>query len=732
MAGRLQAFAGWGRGLPRPAALVRPKCRWVSFGRLLRTSNRALRLILASALAAAQAPASDLLELASLDAAPGDERRVIEFIASRVGGTHRRGSNGTLVASFGQGAPHTLLATGVDEPGYAVSAIQPDGYLRLQPLADAPFGGQLGEYFLGQYVRVSTVTGSVLPGVVAAPSVHFGSRATYRRTETDDLFVDVGASSASQARAAGLNVLDRVTLEKRVTPIGGEWVAAPWISSRGGAAVLLEVARYLARAELEGTVTVAFVTQRYPHNAGLVRLLQSLDFERAVLLRPNGSASAGIAAVRGQSDALVREISAVADGEGFKIERRPPHGFEFGPFGDQSPWRNQHAYAVMWPPTQNSATPSAAIKQGDLSEMARLLLRLVGGPPEPRREQPPGTPASAAETVRRSGSLTQMIEQLVNVPGVSGKEEPVRTLLQSLLPTFARQAMRIDDGGNLIVRLGSGEQPDAAFIAHLDEIGFGVSTISSDGSVALSPKGGGDLRLFAWQPMVVHGSRGSLDGVMTGRRSLDLGLSSREAVVKAGTREGDTATVVKRFRRLLGDRVSARSLDDRLGCATLVEALKRLEGPTRRASGTVDFVFSVGEEIGRLGAMHYAKTAAPAHVFPIDTFVTSDSPLESKRMAYARLGGGPVLRAFDESGLTPTAEVARIAALARQHKIPLQLGVTAGGNDGSVFRSLHTVNVPIGFPLRYAHSAVETADLRDAEAVVDLIVVLALRALGTR
>ena len=80
--------------------------------------------------------------------------------------------------------------------------------------------------------------------------------------------------------------------------------------------------------------------------------------------------------------------------------------------------------------------------------------------------------------------------------------------------------------------------------------------------------------------------------------------------------------------------------------------------------------------------MHYAKTAAPAHVFPIDTFVTSDSPLESKRMAYARFGGGPVLRAFDESGLTPTAEVARIAALARQHKIPLQLGVTAGGNDG--------------------------------------------------
>ncbi|MDE0264541.1 MAG: M20/M25/M40 family metallo-hydrolase [Bryobacterales bacterium] len=732
MAGRLQAFAGWGRGLPRPAAPVRPKCRWARFGHLLRTPKRALRFILASALAAAQAPASDLLGLAGLDAAPGDESRVIEFIASRVGGTHRRGSNGTLVATFGQGAPHTLLATGVDEPGYAVSAIQPDGYLRLQALADAPFGSELGEHFLGQHVRVSTATGSVLPGVVAAPSVHFRSRPAYRRTEADDLYVDVGSSSASQARAAGLNVLDRVTLEKRVTLMGSEWIAAPWISSRGGAAVLLDVASCLRGANFEGTVTVAFVTQRYPHNAGLVRLLRSLDFDRAVLLRPNGSASAGVASVRGQSDALVREIAALADREGLKIERRPPHGLAFGPFGDQSPWRNQHAYAVMWPPTQNSATPSAAIRRSGLSEMARLLCRLVGGRWEPRREQPPRAPARAASTARRNGSLTQMIEQLVEVPGVSGKEEPVRRLVQSLLPAYARQAMRIDGGGNLIVRLGSGEQPDAAFIAHLDEIGFGVSAISSDGSVALALKGGGDLRLFAWQPMVVHGSRGSVNGVMSGRRSLNLGLSSREAVANAGTSEGDTATVLKRFRRLLGDRVSARSLDDRLGCATLVEAIRRLEGPTRRASGTVDFVFSVGEEIGRLGAMHYAKTASPAHVFPIDTFVTSDSPLESKRMADARLGGGAVLRAFDESGLTPTAEVARVAALARQHKIPLQLGVTAGGNDGSVFRSLDTVNVPIGFPLRYAHSAVETADLRDAEAVVDLIEALALKALGTR
>ncbi|MCY4535406.1 MAG: hypothetical protein OXB91_08585, partial [Bryobacterales bacterium] len=110
----------------------------------------------------------------------------------------------------------------------------------------------------------------------------------------------------------------------------------------------------------------------------------------------------------------------------------------------------------------------------------------------------------------------------------------------------------------------------------------------------------------------------------------------------------------------------------------------------------------------------------------------SDSPLESQRIAFARLGEGAVLRAVDESGMTPTAEIARVTSLARQRKIPLQVGVTAGGNDGSVFRSLETVNVPIGFPLRYAHAAVETADLSDAEAVVDLVEALALEALRMR
>ena len=691
------------------------------------------RILFVSVLATACGMASDLFELAGLDAASGDESKVIEFVANRIGGTHQTGNNGTLVARFGEGeTPRILLVAGVDEPGYAVSGIQTDGYLRLQPLADAPFGVGLGRYFLGQHVRISTMRGRILPGVVAAPSVHFGSRGNFRRTETEDLFVDIGASSAGQVQTAGVSILDRVTLEKRVTPLGNQWLAAPWISSRVGAALLLDLARHLTAGEFSGQVALAFVTQQYPYNAGIVRLLGSLESEQVVLLLPNGDENASIAPIRGQSDSLVREIADLASSRGIEIERKPPHGFDFGPFGRGTTWRDEESYAVLWPGVENSATPSAMVRKRNLSEIVRLLSELIGVRFEPLTEQVAPNSPQTAEPPAEGRPLWQTMERLVDVPGVSGNEEGVRTALKDLVPPYARDAMSTDDAGNLIVRLGTGEQPDATFIAHMDEIGFSITRISSNGSVTLQPKGGTDLRLFSWQPMVAHGSRGSVNAVMTSERSMVIGEPDRAAVAERGVREGDTATVFKRFRRLLNDRVSARSLDDRLGCATLLEALKRLEGPARRARGTVDFVFSVEEEVGLLGARHYAKTASADRVFAIDTFVTSDSPLESKRIAHARLGAGAVLRALDESGMTPTAEIARITTLARQLKIPLQLGVTAGGNDGSVFQSLKTVNVPIGFPLRYAHSAVETADLKDAEAVLDLVEALALEALRKR
>ncbi len=184
--------------------------------------------------------------------------------------------------------------------------------------------------------------------------------------------------------------------------------------------------------------------------------------------------------------------------------------------------------------------------------------------------------------------------------------------------------------------------------------------------------------------------------------------------------------------RLLGSRINARSLDDRAGCAVLLYALERISDEARRANGAVWFVFSVEEETGLLGAEALAARTAPARVYAVDSLVTSDSPLEPTRIANLRLGDGAALRAIDNSGITSRAEIARVARLAAERGIPLQMGVTAGGNDGSKFVPHGSINIPLSFPLRYSHTAAEVADLEDIDALARLTAELAREELAGR
>ena len=80
-----------------------------------------------------------------------------------------------------------------------------------------------------------------------------------------------------------------------------------------------------------------------------------------------------------------------------------------------------------------------------------------------------------------------------------------------------------------------------------------------------------------------------------------------------------------------------------------------------------------------------------------------------------------MIRAVDTSGIAPPKAVERVARLARRRGILFQRGITAGGNDGSVFQPHGAVSVPLTWPLRYAHSAVEVADLADAEALRNIV-----------
>ncbi len=333
--------------------------------------------------------------------------------------------------------------------------------------------------------------------------------------------------------------------------------------------------------------------------------------------------------------------------------------------------------------------------------------------------------------------VDSVLGALVETHGVSGMEAPVRETVQRFLPAWART--KTDTAGNLWLTVGKGE-PTVVFVAHLDEIGFTVKAIRDDGTLEAEAAGGFFPTLWEGQPALVHTGSGEVPGVFVPHDStapptppgadpivrVDVGSADRAATEALGIQVGHTVTSPKRYLHLLGPRATGRSFDDRVGSTALVLAARHLDRAHLRH--TVIFVWSVREEIGLEGASAAAAALGlrPARVHAIDTFVSADSPLERRNFGVAPLGRGPVARALDNSSVTPPAYVDSLVAFARARRIPLQVGSTNGGNDGSAFGDWGVPDVPIGWPLRYSHSPAEVVDLRDVAALAQLIGALAV------
>jgi putative aminopeptidase FrvX len=290
------------------------------------------------------------------------------------------------------------------------------------------------------------------------------------------------------------------------------------------------------------------------------------------------------------------------------------------------------------------------------------------------------------------------------------------------------------------------------FIAHLDEIGFEITKIAPDGTLSLRTRGGFFRSLWEGQPALLHfdaprrppsgcalrfvagDDPRSAAGVFVPRASATtkqpaevtawMGIDS-VALAACGVTPGMSLTGVKHATALAGSRFTARSIDDRAGCTALILAVRALN--ERALDHAVIFVWSVQEETALGGAAFTAARLGPTvkRVHAVDTFVSADSPLESTRFAATPIGAGPVVRALDNSSATPAAEVDRVVAIARTKRIPLQVGTTNGGNDGSELARFGAVDVPISWPLRYSHSPAEVIDLRDVEALARLVGALA-------
>ncbi len=313
--------------------------------------------------------------------------------------------------------------------------------------------------------------------------------------------------------------------------------------------------------------------------------------------------------------------------------------------------------------------------------------------------------AEVSQQRLRDVSLT--LQRLCEVQALSSHEAPLTRRIRSILPPGLQG--EVDDHGNLMVTLGSGE-PMLTFVAHQDEIGYEIRALDPDGRALVTRKGGFYEFLYEGHAVVVGTVSGAINAVFAPRANyqetsvaregvtqddlrLDFGTDTKAATEALGVRVGDPVTVPKSYARLAATRASARSMDDRVGCAALLLALEELKGA--RLNRTVRFVFSTEEEIGLKGAEAVAKNSPGTFCFAVDTFVSSDSPLESSRFALAALGDGCVLRAVDQSGIAARADVEKVLRLAREARVAVQVGITGGGDDGSKFVEQGTPNLAL-------------------------------------
>ncbi len=322
---------------------------------------------------------------------------------------------------------------------------------------------------------------------------------------------------------------------------------------------------------------------------------------------------------------------------------------------------------------------------------------------------------------------TTLKKLLPMTPSVSGREDHVRGVLsERMLPLC--DTVYTDAMGNLICcKRGSAQNPRKVLLcAHMDEIGFIVTYIEKNGMLRVAPIGGISYTAAAFAEVVFeNGVRGVLvpeagapaDKAPKGDMCvIDIGAADQKQAERR-VKVGDCCALLPHAVRLGAHRVSGRPLDDRIGCACLVEIAQKLTNP----ADDIYYVFSVQEEVGCRGARPAAFGIAPDLALIFDVTATGDAQ-GAKPMA-VKLGAGVAVKIKDNSVICHQGLVDELLAVAKERGIAAQCEIlTFGGTDTS---SVQMTGVgcragALSIPCRYIHSGVEMVDLRDAEAAVSL------------
>jgi len=335
--------------------------------------------------------------------------------------------------------------------------------------------------------------------------------------------------------------------------------------------------------------------------------------------------------------------------------------------------------------------------------------------------------------------LVEALEKLSNANGVTGREGEVRELMKKYLKPYVDET-REDKLGNLIAfKKGNKDAPTVMLAAHMDEVGLMIKNIKKKGFLQFTKIGGIDDRILLAQKVIVHTDKGPLTGV-TGskpvhiqteaerkkvieadRLFIDIGAKDKKEAEKMGVQVGAVVSFDTKFVRISKNVVLGKAFDDRVGCAMMIETMKRLQ----KVDCNVYAVGTIQEEVGLRGATIAAFQVAPDMGIALESTVAGDMPGVGEGEAPAKMGEGPVITVAD-AGLIAHPKVLRLLiGSAKENKIPYQLETGIRGATDASRIALSREGVPSGVisvATRYIHSPAAILNLDDVEKAVKLAV----------
>jgi putative aminopeptidase FrvX len=348
----------------------------------------------------------------------------------------------------------------------------------------------------------------------------------------------------------------------------------------------------------------------------------------------------------------------------------------------------------------------------------------------------------------RRARLKALLTELMLIPGLSGHEGRVRRYLKAQLTELGLET-RTDRLGNLIATIeGDANAPSVMLFTHMDQLGFVVRKIEPDGLIRVERLGGVPERALASQAVLICVGNGRDRVGLIANKShhattpdekykvvpymdlyIDAGFSSRPEAEAAGVAIGTPVVYRPQAIELTESRIAGTSVDDRAGCAVVVEVARELAKAERRP--TVHLVFSVQEEFNLRGALTAAQVLKPDISIQLDLLLATDTPDMGYR-GDVRLGGGPAMSLYSFHGrgtlngtIPHPALVALFEETSRAENLPLQRSAHTGALTDSSYVQLvegGVASIDLGFPMRYSHSSLEVCDFGDLEQLTQLLV----------